>query len=139
MKYLRKFFESSENSYIKEELEKFCNENLAYLIDDGFKIIVDSFNDCYKIELSQDRLKPFYFKNIKNEFIPFFEFLKSKYIIIRPLSHESEDILDIIMFVAHPSSYNKWKIERIFYNESKILSGKCTNRRLTSIEIFIKK
>ena len=140
MKYLRKFFESLGNSDKKEELKKFCNENLAYLLDEGFEVYINDFVECYVIFISIEK-KPFhfYYRNIKDEFIPFFEFLKSKYSIIKPISTESNNQSDIIMFVTEPSSYSKWESEKIFYNESQLLSGKCSNRRMSNIQIFINK
>ena len=140
MKYIKKFFESFGDSKIKEDLQKFCNENLVYLFDDGFKIRIDSFTECYVIKLYYNKYPfSFYFRDVKNDFIPFFEFLNSKYTIIKPISNQSESSLDVIMFTTEPTSYSKWKSEKIFYNESQLLSGKCSNRRLTSIEIFINK
>jgi hypothetical protein len=140
MKYLRKFFESSGDSNKKWELLKFCNENLVYLLDEGFDVFINDFEECYVIFITLKR-KPFdfYWKDIKNDFIPFFEFLKSKYSIIKPLSTESSSQSDIIMFVTEPTSYSKWKSEKIFYNESQLLSGKCSNRRMSNIQIFINK
>jgi hypothetical protein len=138
MKYLKRFFESLVGSGTKEELQKFCNENLAYLLDEGFEIVVDSYTECYVLvfySIGAD----FYFRNIKNDFIPFFEFLKNKYTIIKPLSKYSENSSDIIMFTTVPTSYNKWKSENIFYSESQLLSEKCSNRRMACIKIFIKK
>jgi len=137
MKYLRKFFESSNK---KEELLNFCNENLAYLLDEGFDVYINDFVECYVIFISLKR-KPFdfYWKDIKNDFIPFFEFLRIKYSIIKPLSINSHDSSDIIMFSTEPTKYNKWKVEKLFYNEDRLLSGRLSNKRICNIQIFINK
>ncbi len=138
MKYLKKFFENNVN--FKENLLKFCNDNLSYLLDEGFEVSVSEFDDCYTIFI-QLRKNPFYFyyKNIKNDFIPFFEFLRIKYSIIKPLSINSHDSSDIIMFSTEPTKYNKWKVEKLFYNEDRLLSGRLSNKRICNIQIFINK
>jgi hypothetical protein len=57
MKYLRSFNESIGNIDINE-LQKFCNDTLVYLKDDGFEIVIkeqtidnDIKNRCNKVKI----------------------------------------------------------------------------------------
>lgn len=85
MKYLKKFNESVDN-----DIKLFCNNYLAYLLDDGFKIVY--YNRANGIEV--DIVKPtnaslldviglqiFSWNDIKDYFIPFIETLKDTYVI----------------------------------------------------------
>ncbi len=80
MKHLRKFNES-----LKEELLDFCETNLAYLLDDGFRIYVSKFegDDFHQIMIgvisnngySNNRL----WLDMKNHVLPFLHFLFKDY------------------------------------------------------------
>jgi hypothetical protein len=98
MKYV-KFFEEFGYEETKE-LIKFCKENLAYLIDDGYKVVIENRNkDLLKISLHKPidmnnpdwtRLIKFNFSDIKYDFIPFLELLDKRYDIYS-YGKESED------------------------------------------------
>ena len=96
MIYLKRFNESKEDVFLKE-LQKFCNDNLAYLIDAGFVIVVrefenDIFGNEYKkggyaitimlnslyIDVNSNTDK-FKWSDIQDDFIPFYTILKNKY------------------------------------------------------------
>jgi hypothetical protein len=80
MKHLRRFNES-----LKEELQDFCETNLAYLIDEGFRIYVSKFegDDFHQIMIgvisnngySNNRL----WLDMKNHILPFLHFLFKDY------------------------------------------------------------
>lgn len=60
MKHIRKFNESVD---INDELQEFCNNNLAYLIDDGFIVrcgLSGYGNFCQRVKIN----KPTKFKKI---------------------------------------------------------------------------
>ena len=88
MKYLKKFNESNSNKV--EEIKKFCNENLAYLLDVGFEL------RCYEniftfktveypltIHLSKRTNGIFKWSEIVDDFVPFLQILNSKYELIK--------------------------------------------------------
>lgn len=87
MKHLRRYNESSED-LTREDIQDFCEMNLAYLMDEGLKVIVDvgygwSFfsNSLHRVILS---LKDVDGKNrkwidIKDQIIPFLIRLKNEY------------------------------------------------------------
>lgn len=76
MKYLKTF----ERSYYfnPDEVRKFCEDNLAYLLDTGF--VVKTNNNLTNIHISiKKRGKEFKWDDIKYDFIPFLELLHNKY------------------------------------------------------------
>ncbi len=87
MKYLKKFNESNSNKV--EEIKKFCNENLAYLIDAGFYLMYStssSFGDKQKgilpekCSISLHKHSGFMkWDEIADDFIPFLQILNNKY------------------------------------------------------------
>lgn len=83
MKYLKPFNES-----LKEEtelLQEFCDLNLAYLVDEGFKTTIESdnysknlyFTKGYKGRMYES--ETFEWDEIKNTFIPFLTLLERRY------------------------------------------------------------
>ena len=90
MRYLRRFNES-----ITDDLQSFCNDNLAYIIDEGFRVKVDRYEDNQvKIEIHK-----FYFPNwtkftwddVKDDVIPFLDILRDKYSFFEDIKFVSED------------------------------------------------
>ena len=81
MKYLKKFNESKIDL---EDLQKYCNECLAYLIDEGFVVNIYTFNNkIYEFEFRKDPLESFNFYTINEDFLTFLEALNDKYEILK--------------------------------------------------------
>lgn len=87
MRYLKTF----ESKIEEDSIRKFCEDNLAYLIDAGFEIDVTENKDNkgeptneYEIfiEKSSASDKGFKWADLKYDFIPFLELLSMKYEII---------------------------------------------------------
>jgi len=74
MKHLRRFNES-----LKQELQDFCETNLAYLIDEGFMVRVTKFegDDYHQIVITcgKNRL----WSEMKDQVLPFLHFLFKDY------------------------------------------------------------
>ena len=75
MKHLRRFDES-----LKDELLDFCETNLAYLIDEGFKVRISKFegDDFHQIMVgcgNENRL----WSQMKDQVLPFLHFLFKDY------------------------------------------------------------
>jgi hypothetical protein len=75
MKHLRRFNES-----LKEQLQDFCETNLAYLIDEGFKVRISKFegDDFHQIMIgcgNENRL----WSEMKDQVLPFLHFLFKDY------------------------------------------------------------
>ncbi len=86
MKYLRKFNEAIDGKF-GIELQQFCDDYLAYLIDNGFSVevkdgtIPSGRSKVIMIEKKKDRDTQFWFswKEVEDDFIPFYTLLKTKY------------------------------------------------------------
>jgi hypothetical protein len=88
MKYLKSYNESIDNKLL--ELKEFCESNLAYLVDDGFEVVVSSkLSDFSKgTNLLYINIKKnsntnfinglFKWDDISDDFIPFYHILSSK-------------------------------------------------------------
>ena len=84
MRFLRKFNESLEG---QEELQEYCEMNLAYLIDDGFFMDISLHGGTYIIILRKQSITnrhgvttPYFrWDDIKDHYIPFIERIRSKY------------------------------------------------------------
>jgi hypothetical protein len=77
MIYLKKFNES--NSTKKDEILKFCEENLGYLLDGGFGVIVVERADDLNIEFDRGDNKLFKWEDIMDDFVPFLELFDMKF------------------------------------------------------------
>jgi hypothetical protein len=82
MKYLKLFNESLDEE--TEELQEFCDMNLAYLIDEGFKIKIVSDKYSKRLYFTKGNgegydSETFEWDEIKNSFIPFLTLLERRY------------------------------------------------------------
>ena len=154
MKYLKKFFESFGDKNIIEELQKFCNENLAYLIDEGFEVRVIWTPNCnaLRIKFSKigknfphlrdvERSKSFYWREIKDDFIPFFEMLDSKYEICGTFNNDwvpsyQKDIKDELV-VDFETPIFTTDHTHFFYDRKQLFSGTITKKKINNITIYI--
>jgi len=83
MKYLKPFNESLKEE--TDDLQEFCDMNLAYLVDEGFKTKIQSdkyskslyFTKGYNGRMYES--ETFEWDEIKNSFIPFLTLLDRKY------------------------------------------------------------
>lgn len=83
MRYLRLFNESSsvEEEFVNQ-LKDYCELNLAYLMDDGMRVIVDhglSGDSWVCVDLSFRAIGGVRWESIKDQIIPFLIRLKSEY------------------------------------------------------------
>ncbi len=77
MRYLKRF---NEKIVINKELEKFCEDNLAYLLDEGFYTYIEYSGNEYSINLLRKKLpRRFIYDDIKYDFIPFIQLFNDKY------------------------------------------------------------
>ncbi len=85
MKHLKKFNESLEPVEV-DELKDFCENCLAYLLDDGYNVSVSmrdqvKYPDKPYIIVSLGLLEPrkFYWNDVKDYYIPFLQMLQRRY------------------------------------------------------------
>ena len=102
MKYLKPFNENTDN--FKEELQEFCEMNLAYLLDEAELQIIPihylGFNNPSKDEhLIRILLnEPKHWDDIKDHMIPFFTRLVNKYEISKGVAIKFYDEEDYISY-----------------------------------------
>jgi len=76
MKHLRRFDES-----LKDELQDFCETNLAYLIDEGFRVSISKFegDDYHQIMIGNVNQLNSLWSQMKDQVLPFLHFLFKDY------------------------------------------------------------
>ncbi len=90
MKHLKKFNES--NSI--ENLKDFCENCLAYLLDDGeYELFVDDYPSHFRILFCEENRSHIEWNNIKDRFIPFLTLLNKNYNIITEIEFSSKEYL----------------------------------------------
>ena len=80
MKYIKKFNESARYKVYGtpiRDLHKFCEDHLAFIIDEGYKVEIGSTrsfeNHKLSIEIKKVIKESFNYTDIKDDFIPFLE------------------------------------------------------------------
>lgn len=98
MKHLRRYNESNSEGLTEEDIQDFCEINLAYLLDDGLRVLVGSpagsayptywgselaepflLSSEYKVTLSFRRVINKKWIEIKDQIIPFLTHLRNVY------------------------------------------------------------
>jgi hypothetical protein len=114
MKWIKLFEEINIEIDIKDELESFCNDNLAYLLDNGYVFKLYEM-DSHSIEFLL--YKPngyaselFEYSDIKYDLIPFLVLLNNKYVILKYYGSSSDKDGYQVKFDNHtatkPTIYN---------------------------------
>lgn len=87
MKYLKRFNESVD---FEERLKDFCETHLAYLLDEGFEVVLIDLDESYDCEISIKRedKRTFTWDEVKNYITPFIIHLNKEYEL-----YKSEDEL----------------------------------------------
>ena len=75
MKYLKRYNES----YSKNDLEEFCVDNLAFILDMNFRLSIHTLNKINVISLTCTDDKGVLLSDINSDFIPFLEMLRLNY------------------------------------------------------------
>lgn len=135
MKYLHKFNENNTQSESLTEIKNFCNTNLAYLMDEGFKLdflvrknrIGSQVHKTVRVLLNKNGISDpnlFIWNDIKDDFIPFITLLSEKYKLFA-LNNKKEISFN---FFDNKSKYDevKFSIEDLedLTTDSKILNIK---------------
>jgi hypothetical protein len=118
MRYLKKFNESVD----QYELKEFCEINLAYLLDQGFEVLVTLLNtNDYSVEIRKYDLDDYWFKwdQVKDYIIPFLIHLRNEY-KIRISPSEREETMQFFI-----------KTEKAFSISHGIVSGDRQHRHIS--------
>ena len=113
MKYLKRFNEDITSFNFEEELQDFCEMNLAYLLDDAELQVIESPGGWSELHLIRILLnEPKRWNEIKDHMIPFLTRLVSKYEINnQPFKEASYS--SYITSQAFPGKTIKSKVEDI--------------------------
>lgn len=141
MKYLKPFNENTDN--FKEELQDFCDNNLAYLLDEGTEIqIVEQPGGHEGLHLIRILLeRPKKWDDIKDHMIPFLTRLQNKYEITdevyKEMTDNSGDIRLYIAFDDDDSRSSKSYITNLVKN---LIADNHAwpNARIADIRLYVK-
>ena len=88
MKYLKRFNESVD---FEEKLRDFCETHLAYLLDEGFEVVLNDLDETYDCEITIKRedQRTFTWDEVKDHIVPFIIHLNKEYEL-----YKSEDCGD---------------------------------------------
>jgi hypothetical protein len=78
MKYLKRFNESVD---FEEKLKDFCETHLAYLLDEGFEVVLLDLDESYDSEITVKRedKRTFTWNEVKDHIVPFIIHLNKEY------------------------------------------------------------
>jgi hypothetical protein len=115
----------------KSDLEKFCNNHLAYLIDSGYDVSVKKHSGIYPLKSAHYSIEIFKKENdtsfkwndIKYDFIPFLEILIDNYEVSNKKGMRKKNILDI-EFQEKRIVGDTIQDYRDYYTKEEILSDK---------------
>ena len=133
MKYIRSYNESNSAGLTQEEVQDFCETHLAYLMDDGLRVLVspDSVRIFgvidYKVTLSFRSVANKKWIDIKDQVIPFLTHLGNGYDLIsiasdRPTRFGSYNL----EFNIVPEGYGSYPE---FFNIDGVISDKFDSHR----------
>jgi hypothetical protein len=155
MIYLKKFNESQGD--FKEQLKDFCETHLAYLLDNGFIVDINEFDDLegYEIAIKQDEVTApggykrqplFTWDDVKDYIGPFILYLDREYKLFKADEKSGKvDIGDIgIVQSELDSLFEPFNVEEIikvnyepFSNQKSIFTPSSTNRSCTKLEYIL--
>ena len=131
MKYLKKFLITERVDL--DELQTTCDNTLAYLIDEGFKVEINQFNAKGYIAIllrkfDGNRSDIFSWSDYKDDIIPFIEYLYEKYDCDERISIIDKHNASTQLKIANPKLgyHNKTEIIKDYLERIKIdylLSG----------------
>jgi len=116
MRYLKNFLITERVDLA--ELQELCDNTLAYLIDEGFKVQINQFSgkgyngNAYISILLKKTNDIFYWSEYKDEIIPFIEYLYEKYDCEERISLIDRFNASIQIKIANPKLgyYNKTEL-----------------------------
>jgi hypothetical protein len=118
MKYLKRFNESVD---FEERLKDFCETRLAYLLDEGFEVVLNDLDETYDCEITIKRedQRTFTWDEVKDHVVPFIIHLNKEYELYKSDDCSDDEYLpvkvgDIGYIQSELSSlYEPFSIEKI--------------------------
>lgn len=126
MIYLKKFNES--NSTKKDEILKFCEENLGYLTDAGFGILISERQDELNIVFDHQTSKLFKWEDIMDDFVPFLELFDMKFGLkkLKPSSKRDKFSKKCVVIINTKFNGYRYRLEDLVNNEVSGILGALT-------------
>jgi len=126
MKHLKRFSaihslleqsnEATDN--FKQELKEFCENNLAYLLDEGRLLVEDSRDKIVRVQISFDRYKDW--NEIKDHIIPFFIRLTNRYKVVEKYTDDVDVYISTRKFRSVQNT--RFKITDLIDNDNLEIS-----------------
>ena len=96
MRYIKRYNEDNSEGLDEQEIKDFCEMNLAYLLDDGLRVLVSpDYFDLkvidYKVTLSFRLFANKRWGQIKDHVIPFLTHLRNEYDLVADLGNMKVD------------------------------------------------
>ena len=85
MRYIKSYNESNSQGLTQEDIRDFCEINLAYLVDEELRVIIDDYHKdkhYFPVILSLRRVSNKSWSEIKDHIIPFLIRLKNQYELV---------------------------------------------------------
>ena len=142
MKHLRRFNESSED-LTEHEIQEFCEMNLAYLLDDGLKVLVSpDYFDLkvidYKVTLSFRLFANKRWGQIKDQVIPFLTHLRNGYELLAEDRYQNFGNIRIDI-IGSVTTYPDWFNIDDIISEKIVPAGRLVdNYKISTIQFKIK-
>lgn len=127
MMYLKRFNEASFLPKDISELQYFCENYLAYLLDEGFGIRVrhGSREDRARIEFYKDDVHfpvVFNWNDVKDHYIPFYQMLSKNYEISTISDGDYEIRTCSVKFEYRKPGRQLWETEAKWFTEQEIIN-----------------
>jgi hypothetical protein len=115
MKYLKRFNESVD---FEERLKDFCETHLAYLLDEGFEVVLIDLDETYDCEISikRENERTFTWNEVKDHIVPFIIHLNKEYELYKSEDYQPPyvEVGDIGYIQSELSTlYEPFSIEKI--------------------------
>lgn len=119
-----KYIKYNESKAAITKLQNYCNDNLAYLLDAGHKIVVNDFHkvggvDFYVLNILI--ISPFTHEDILYDLIPFLIFFKDEFDILPIKVYPSNTVVDSNVNIEF--GYIGKGLEHVYYNIDDLINN----------------
>ena len=108
MKYLKRYNESLKTEEVsKEEITEFCNDYLAYLLDENVHLSINTWNSCIEVNLEIIDKEVQVLENLEGLLLPFIEQLDNTYNLVNKVYRKDVPVdSPFRVFISKGKVYN---------------------------------